>query len=197
MITLVTEPKLEQKLSVLCLDCLQSFFQLGAPCDLQPDIIYCNANPSLPHPCLSSDKHPLYDLPTFWRSNPGGWRRYTCVDLPNSIIAGQLKHLHKVWNRLSQDKWIHQTTQGFRISLLVTPVQRLYQPPVMNKEMSLNLNGELHYLLFREIIVRSGITSLTSLDVCVSSLHYSKEEQRALVDSEPKSIESVYPKATF
>ena len=34
-------------------------------------------------------------------------------------------------------------------------------------------------------------------DICVSSFHYSEEERRALVDSEPKSIESVSPKAAF
>ena len=34
-------------------------------------------------------------------------------------------------------------------------------------------------------------------DVCVSDLHYSKEEWRALVDSEPKSVKSIGPKAKF
>ena len=89
-------------------------------------------------------------------------RSLKVVDLPHDIIAGRLKHFHEVWNRLSQDKWILQTIQGFRIPLLATPVQRPCQPPAMSKEMSSILNAELCSLLSRGIVVRSGIASPTS-----------------------------------
>ena len=91
-----------------------------------------------------------------------------------------------------------QVDSSDNIPLLATPVQRPSQLPVMNMEMSLILNRELQSLLSRGIIVRSGITSLTSRTyVCVSSVYYSEKERKASVNSEPKSIESTCPKAAF
>ena len=113
------------------------------------------------------------------------------VDLPHSIIAGRLKHLHKVWNRLSQDKWIHQTVQGFQIPLLATPVQRPSQLPVMNNEMSSILNEKLHSLLSRAIIVRSGITSSTSQTYVSAVFTILKKNGEHRLILNPISIESM------
>ena len=130
---------------------------------------------------------------------PPTFQSLKVVDLYHSIIDGRLKYFQEVWNRLLQDKYIQQTIQDL-IPLLATPVQRPCQPPVMNKEMSSILNERLnHSHLSRWIQCNSVIRyyQLNIWDLCVSSLHYSEKERRAPVDSEPKSIESVYPKATF
>lgn len=66
--------------------------------------------------------------------------------------AGRIKHFLQQWKAITQDPWILDTVQGYRLSLIETPPETVIPPMQFSDDEREVITRELQVLLRKEVI---------------------------------------------
>ena len=110
---------------------------------------------------------------------------------PNQIIAGRLQHLVSNWMILTNDAWMHNTIQGFRIPLISPPTQTYFRELQVSRK-NIDIEPGILILVGQKKII-SPIQS-TNLTVFLSPIFTIPKKK---VNIQPEAVEQVGHKTTF
>ena len=78
------------------------------------------------------------------------------ISTPYPVLAGRLRHFVENWKKLTQDRWVLNCIQGFRISFSTDPYQRGIPKSVTSKEEEFFISQEIQSLLDKGAIISAS-----------------------------------------